>query len=617
MRLLKIMLAVLVLGMLAAPLLSCDSESDEEELPEYQQATVQRGDITVDITAAGNLALSLTEDLTVELFYGQSGATGTKGTIGEVLVEEGDTVEEGQVLVKLDKDEWDDELSTLEKALVTAQRNLTAKQSALTNDERQVITLERVVAAKESAVTESERQVIVKEFAVRQAQLNIETAEYNLGQIEDVKEAKDDVDNAEYALKFATGMLTGEFGGGVTLINYAYWAQLKALAEDRLDEAEEELEDILVGTSLSVEDDVVLEIAKKQLLIEQEQMELEDAELAVIDAQKAVEDAKYTLEDAKLDVVDARQDVEDAKLDVADAEQDVEDAQSDLDEAKSLSPEVKAPFAGFITKVNVEGGDEVLKGTEVVQLADPNKFEADILVSEMDILQVKLGGEAWVEVDALSGMSLPATVTHIAPTATIQSGVVNYEVKVEVQSLEAVERESQEAMADIAAGELPAPLQQAIDEGRITREEVEEMMKQGPPEGMELPEGMEMPEGFTPPAGMGEAATGQTSTAIPEDFQLREGLTVTVTIIIEEKTDVLLVPNAAITSEGGQSYVQVVSPSGETEQRAIQTGLSDFQFTEVTEGLSEGEQILVPQGTTTTPTTSQQGPRGPMSLFGR
>ena len=95
---------------------------------------------------------------------------------------------------------------------------------------------------------------------------------------------------------------------------------------------------------------------------------------------------------------------------------------------------------------------------------------------------------------------------------------------------------------------------------------------------------------------------------VPEDFQLREGLTVTVTIIVEEKTDVLLVPNAAITSEGGQSYVQVVTASGATEQRAIKTGITDYQFTEITDGLKEGEQVLVPQGTTTTSTTTSSGP---------
>jgi multidrug resistance efflux pump len=42
-----------------------------------------------------------------------------------------------------------------------------------------------------------------------------------------------------------------------------------------------------------------------------------------------------------------------------DAQSTLEDAQKDLDEARSLSPEIKAPFDGFITTVNGKGGDEV------------------------------------------------------------------------------------------------------------------------------------------------------------------------------------------------------------------------------------------------------------------
>ena len=77
----------------------------------------------------------------------------------------------------------------------------------------------------------------------------------------------------------------------------------------------------------------------------------------------------------------------------------------------------------------------------------------------------------------------------------------------------------------------------------------------------------------------------------------------------------LLVPNSAITSQRGQAYVQVVSPDGTTEERPVTTGLSDWQFTEVIDGLSEGEQVLVPQGSTTTTTTPQQG--GGMPFFPR
>jgi HlyD family secretion protein len=537
----NIVIILIVLGLigLTVSLTVGNSDQDEALAQESQIATVQRGDLSIEITAAGNLALSRTEDLAVELFYGQSGTMGTKGTIGEVLVEEGDTVEEGQVLVTVDNDEWDDQLSALEESLTTAQRNLTAKQSALTKAERQVISYERTVTDKDNDVAEAERNVAVKEFAVRQAQLDIETAEYNLSEIDEVKEALDDVEDAEFNIKIAQMGKTGELAGLSS--DYAYWTQLLNNAYQDKEDAEIELEEVLAGTSTSItsRDDaeaVLLEIAKKQLQIEQEQMDLEDAELDVEDAKKAVDDANYDLEEAKLDVEDAKQDVDDAMLDVEDAEQDVEDVQSDLDEAKSLSPVITAPFAGFVTKVNVEGGDEVLTGTVAVQIADPNKFEADILVSELDISQVQEGGEAAVQVDA-TGLSLPATVTHISPTATIQSGVVNYNVTVEVQS-------------------------------------------------------------------------------IPEDANLREGMTVTVSLTVSERQNVLLVPYAAITTEEGQKYVQVVSPDGTTEKRAITTGITDYQYTEVIEGLSEGEQVLVSQWTASEATTTEQQPQGGMMIPG-
>ena len=591
MRILKIILVILILGGLAVAWLGCGSDSDQAEALESQTVTVQRGDLTVEITAAGNLALSTTEDLAFDLFY-------PEGTVEEVLVEEGDIVTEGQVLARLDMDEWDDELSVLEDQVTAKERALTAKERALTQAERKVIDLEHEVTDKEDAVTKAEHQVTVKELAVSQAQLNLDTAEYNLGEIDEVKEAQDDIDDAEDNLRLVKLVLTGELGGG-SQIDYVYWSQLKTLAEEELAGAKEALQEILEDSHLTLSRDVALEVADKQLQVKQKQLALEDAQLAVTDAQKAVTDAKYALEDAQLAVEDARHDVEDAQLDVGDARKSLVNAQEKLEEANNKSPLIVAPFDGFITKVNVEGGDDVMTGTVAVQLADPNKFEAEIMVSEIDILQVKEGGDALVQVDAMSGLTLPAEVTHISPTATIQSGVVNYKVKVEVASLEEMMQErqvaQQEAMQKVEQGELPERLQQAIEEGQITQEQAEEMMKQ-----------MQQRQG---------SLEGQSPTIIPEDFRLREGLTVTVTIVIEEATDVLLVPNAAITTQAGKSYVQVVSPDGTTEEREIQTGISDWQYTEVTGGLSEGEQIIVPQGTTTT-TPTQQGRQGGIMIPG-
>ena len=427
----------LVLVLTTVFLVGCASESDSALVPENQVVTVQRGNLVIDITAVGNLALSRTEDLAFDIFYQEA-------TVEGVLVEEGDTVEEGQALAKLDTSEWEDNLSALEDQVTAEERDL----------------------------LQAEINQLNAEIALEKAQETYKWPELEV--------AEADVEWAEERLQYA--------------IDQGY-DKLVATYKALLEAAEKKLNAMLTGADTD-------EITIKKFELEMAQGRLEDAQKAL------------------------------------------EDAQEELEEAKGKSPIIAAPFDGFITRVNVEGGDEVLTGTVAVQLADPNQFEADILVSEMDILQVTLGGDAWVQVDAMPGLSLPAKVTHISPTATIQSGVVNYTVKVEVQSLEAVMQKQQ------AARQVPK--------------------------------------------------------AIPENLQLREGLTVTVSIIADQRNDVLLVPNSAITTQGKQTYVQLVLPDGNTEERAIQTGISDWQYTEVTGGLSEGEQVIVPKGTTTTTSTTQQ-----------
>jgi len=508
-RILKIILTILILGGLAVPLLSCGSESDEPDLSKNQVVTVQRGDLTIDITAVGNLALARTEDLAFDLFY-------QEGTVEEVLVEEGDTVEEGQVLAKLDTSEWEDKLAVLEDQVTAEERDLLQAQINLQTAEQ------NLKSSKDSAAD--------KELALFNKQISLDQAKYDLSVAEethswpDLEVAEAEVEKAEALLQWA---LDGDAeSGGDT------WSRLVIRARAELDAAEKIYNAIVQGY-----DPEEVAIKKKQV---------ESAEKAVTQAQEdidevaedvAVKELQLTLNQGRLE----------------DAQEALIDAREELDEAKSKSPIIEAPFAGFITKVNVEGGDEVMTGTVAVQLADPNKFEAEIMVNEIDILQVKEGGEAWVQVDAMPGMSLPAEVTHISPTATIQSGVVNYQVKVEIESPEAIQQERQQA------------------QGGQQR---------------------------------------QMPTAISKDFQLREGLTVTVSILVDERVDVLLVPNSAITSQGGKMYVQVMSLDGTIEERMIQTGISDWQYTEVLDGLSEDEQVVVPKNTTTAPTMPR--PRGPL-----
>jgi len=124
-RLSEVVLIAVLTGALAVLLSGCTPESEAAPVAEHQVVTVQRGDITIDISTAGNLSYSLQEDLAFEI----------AGTVEEVLVEVGDSVEEGQVLAKLDTSEWEDNLAVVEDQVTANERALLQAQINLKNAE--------------------------------------------------------------------------------------------------------------------------------------------------------------------------------------------------------------------------------------------------------------------------------------------------------------------------------------------------------------------------------------------------------------------------------------------------------------------------------------------------
>jgi RND family efflux transporter MFP subunit len=74
--------------------------------------------------------------------------------------------------------------------------------------------------------------------------------------------------------------------------------------------------------------------------------------------------------------------------------------------------------------------------------------------------------------------------------------------------------------------------------------------------------------------------------------ELRPEMTTNVTIQLETRQEVLAVPTSAISRERGQRFVTVVDGEKQTK-RQVKTGWRDDGYTEVIEGLQEGETVLV------------------------
>lgn len=75
--------------------------------------------------------------------------------------------------------------------------------------------------------------------------------------------------------------------------------------------------------------------------------------------------------------------------------------------------------------------------------------------------------------------------------------------------------------------------------------------------------------------------------------QLKEGMTSNATVTVSRATNVLTVPNLAITRLGGQAYVMAYV-NGQQVQTTIETGVVGDQYTEVTGGLNEGAKVVIP-----------------------
>ncbi|KUL27372.1 efflux RND transporter periplasmic adaptor subunit [Actinoplanes awajinensis] len=87
------------------------------------------------------------------------------------------------------------------------------------------------------------------------------------------------------------------------------------------------------------------------------------------------------------------------------------------------------------------------------------------------------------------------------------------------------------------------------------------------------------------------------------------GQTVSVVVTTGSKENVIAVNSAAITTVGKRHTVTVVA-NGTQETRSVEIGLAGDSTTEITSGLTAGEQVVVKTTSTSSGTTGQQGGAG-------
>jgi Fe2+ transport system protein FeoA len=72
-----------------------------------------------------------------------------------------------------------------------------------------------------------------------------------------------------------------------------------------------------------------------------------------------------------------------------------------------------------------------------------------------------------------------------------------------------------------------------------------------------------------------------------------DGAVVTIDVVVEQSVDAVVVPIAAVLSDGGQQTIRVVTPEGVIERRAIDIGMLDGAYVEVVTGVAPGEYVIL------------------------
>lgn len=209
---------------------------------------------------------------------------------------------------------------------------------------------------------------------------------------------------------------------------------------------------------------------------------------------------------------------------------------------------IKAPATGIISSLSVEEGERVvgtiqMTGTEMMRIANLNSMEAQVDVSENDIVRVQLGDKVDVEVDAFLDKKIQGSVTEIANSASNLTGAAGMSLNTD-------------------------QVTNFIVKVRLDPDSYKHLIKAN------------------------------------QRYPFRPGMSASVDIYTENEKDAIAVPIQSVTvremeedsiKKGKEEMKEVVFVKGgdTVAMREIKTGIQDDEYIQVLSGLEKDEEIIV------------------------
>lgn len=348
------------------------------------------------------------------------------GKVTEINVREGDEVEVGQALFKIDDEVIQAQYDQASAAVNAAEAAVeTAVNQAASADAQYQLALQAALMqelpnrealwATETPENYQPAWYFNKTELVAAAQTGVENAEDALATAladlakEQSNASSKDFTAAENRLAVAQSELTVAINT-LNIVNTGDDDELKATAEKNKTAAQAEFDSALAEYQRFLTTSAADAIIQARSRVAVAQANLDNARSSLLSLQTG--DQSLQVIAAKAAAEAAASGVKQAEAAVEQAKQGLALAQLQLDRAT-----VKAPISGVVVTRNLEIGDLVVAGGTVMRIAQLDTLNLVVYLPEDQYGQVSLGDSVNITVDSFSNRAFSGEVIHIADEA--------------------------------------------------------------------------------------------------------------------------------------------------------------------------------------------------------
>jgi HlyD family secretion protein len=290
-----------------------------------------------------------------------------------------------------------------------------------------------------------------------------------------------------------------------------------------------------------------------------------------------------------------------ATLDYANAESQLVKARTDLDTARQRRADatVRAPISGTVLEQLVSAGQVIASatssvsgGTALLRMADLSRIRLRALVAETDIGSVRPGQVAAVSVEAFPQRSFQGLVEKVEPQAVVQQSVTMFPVLISISNEDGLLLPGMNGEISMTVDRRDNVLAVPLDAVRTARELPTVAASLGLiADSVQAQIARQVGKrGATRPPGTGAGGDSSHARGSRAGAGQRPGRRSVAGGGTESRT---AATGTVSNGRSGRGQAVLVQTAKGLEPRLVRTGLSDFDYTEILDGLNEGDEVVL------------------------